>query len=101
MVKDVLHKEGDLLFQNGDFAVGVSDEQHINDIILHEKGNFRQNPALGVGIMQYLNSPHNTLARTELEGKVKRQLEFDGFSVFDVRVLPNFELYINAELYAD
>lgn len=101
MVIDVLHDKGDLLFSEGDFAVGASDEQHIDDIVWGEKGNFRESPALGVGIMQYINSPHTTLTRTELEGKIKRQLEFDGFSVWDTRVLPDFELYINAELYAD
>lgn len=101
MVKDIQHNKGDLLFSDGDFAVSVSDEQHIEDIVWHEKGNFRESPALGIGIMQYLNAPHSTVTRTELEGKVKRQLEFDGFSVWDVRVQPDFELYINAELYAD
>ncbi len=93
-MKDVRHDKGDLLFKNGDFLVEASEEQHIEDILHHDKGNFRNAPLLGIGLMRYLNSPHDTTTRTELGGRIKRQLEFDGFEVREASVDSNFNITI-------
>lgn len=51
-----LDADGDLNIAGGDFTVGPSDVQHVEDIIESFAGMWKQNPLLGVGIKQFLNS---------------------------------------------
>lgn len=51
-----LDEDGDLNIAHGDFTVGPSDVQHVEDIIQSFAGMWKQNPLLGVGIKQFLNS---------------------------------------------
>lgn len=46
----------DLLCVNGDIAIAESDVQHIDDTINAFPGWWKNNPADGVGIFQYVNS---------------------------------------------
>ena len=72
--------DGDLFIDpiTGDFKIDFSDQQHIQDIIEASQGEYKEFPALGVGIEAYLNS-----AGTEqtIERSVKLQLQSDGYSV--------------------
>ena len=46
----IFDSDGDIKIFNGDLAVEPSDNQHIQDIFLANKGQFRQFPTIGIGI---------------------------------------------------
>lgn len=75
---DILTNDsGDLACVNGDFEVGESSVQHIEDILISSPGEYKQNPLIGASIRQALNG--------SLDGDLKRMiqinLERDGFTV--------------------
>lgn len=69
---------GDLAIQGGDFAIRAGEQQHIEHILLSQKGNWREHPLCGVGLADYLNSGWSRLERTALDRKIRAQLELDG-----------------------
>lgn len=54
--QDFAISNNDLLCVDGDFAIAESDVQHIDDTINAFPGWWKNFPADGVGIFQYLNS---------------------------------------------
>ena len=75
----LLDDDGDLqITSNGDFKIGLSDRQHITDIIRSNVGWWKQYPLIGVGIMNYLNSSGK---EQQLEREIKIQLQSDGYNV--------------------
>ena len=85
MARDILTKpEGDLNILNGDLDVGYSDEQHVEHILITSKGHFKQNPLIGVGIEDYINSPTSLITRQKLEKEIALQLESDNAKDIDV-----------------
>lgn len=79
MAKDILTDENrDFLTKNGDFVIDYSDEQHIEDVIVAEKGWYKETPILGVGIMRYLKGPKTLIERMRLEKDIDLQLQIDG-----------------------
>lgn len=81
----LLDDDGDLLIQNGDFVVGPSDPQHVEDIIESFIGEWKQYPLVGVGLMQYLKSENGQAAINV----IKQQLQADGYSVPNINVQQN------------
>jgi hypothetical protein len=75
---DILLNNNDLVFENGDFVIGESDQQHIADTINAFPGWWKEDPADGVGIFQYLNSggQEQAIARS-----IKINLQSDGYQV--------------------
>lgn len=85
--KDIITDEtGDLTLQNGDLLLGLSDSQHVEHIVLADKGHYRQNPLIGVGLARYLNGNINPVA---LEQEIKTNLEADNYTVNRVEIDPN------------
>ncbi|QOG04328.1 hypothetical protein [Flavobacterium sp. MDT1-60] len=82
--------EGDL---KGDFAIKDSDQQHIEHLLLSQKGSYKEFPILGVGIKKYINSPDAT-SRLRLENEIDKQLSYDNFYVktLDVNDLQNIKI---------
>ena len=79
MAKDILlNKDLDLAELLGDFETGISDEQHIELLLLAHKGEFKLEPLMGVGIANYLKAPTTLITRRKLEKEIKLQLEADG-----------------------
>ena len=78
----LLDEDGDLLIQNGDFVVGNSDNQNVEDIISSFAGEWKELPFVGVGLIQYLKSQDGQKA-TNI---IKTQLQADGFDVKSVQV---------------
>jgi hypothetical protein len=74
MAKDILLNN---IFKNGDFNVDFSDEQHIEHVIVSEKGHFKHHPLLGVGIMHYAHAPMSPQIAAELNREIRLQLEVD------------------------
>jgi len=62
----------------GDLVIAASDAQHIEDVIRSNKGEWKEFPACGVGIMNYLNA---SLKEQEVEREIKIQLQADGYTV--------------------
>ncbi len=62
--------------EQGDFVIGLSDEQHVQDTISAFPGWWKQNPADGVGVFAYQNSSgqNQVLARVMIQ-----QLQADGY----------------------
>ncbi len=77
----------------GDFAVGFSDEQHIDLILESGKGDWRQNPQVGVNIRQLLAEDQTP---TFLKHEIQKQLEVDGARVERIDFL-NGKLQIKAK----
>jgi len=86
MAKDFLLKDGDLQIDNGDFVVGHSDQQHVEDLLIAHKGEYTQNPVLGIGISSYLRAPVDSRVREKLERDIKLQIEADGANKVKVAV---------------
>jgi hypothetical protein len=80
----LLDDDGDLFIDSvtGDFVVGPSDNQHIDDIITSFAGAFKQYPILGCGLLTYLKSQDGQAAVNE----IKQQLQSDGYQLAKVEV---------------
>lgn len=72
----LLDEDGDLRIDNGDFVIGDSDQDHINDIMNSVQGWFKKSPLLGFNPYQYLNS---RLDPTDINKNAKIQLKSDGY----------------------
>lgn len=92
---DIALLNNDLLFVSGDIATGQSDDQHVADTINAFPGWWKETPADGVGIRQYLNS---TGKEQEIKRAIKIQLQSDGYQAdlqvyFDtdghLQIIPN------------
>jgi hypothetical protein len=89
MANDFLqNNDEDLIFSNGDFAVGDSEQQHISDIIYSAPGWFKEFPAVGVNIQQYLSGAGIS---DDLNRNLKLQLQSDGYSVTTAKFIQDGE----------
>lgn len=72
----LLHGEtNDIILQGGTMAIGKTDDQNAQLIVLAEKGEFKEYPQLGVGISQFLKSVNR---ENELLRAIRVQLALDG-----------------------
>ena len=71
-------ENGDLYINpiTGDFEIGPSDEQHIQDIIESFAGHWKESPSVGVGIDLYLKGTGTLQA---IEAAILLQLTKDGY----------------------
>lgn len=94
MNQDIALWGNDLSVQNGDLAIWESDAQHIADTLNAFPGWWKQYPADGVGVFQYLNSSgqEQTLKRAMMI-----QLSSDGYNVNnpEVSVSASGQLILN------
>lgn len=91
-----LDESGDLKISGGDFFVSESEAQHLQDIILSHKGEWRQHPLCGVGLSFYLNAPSTLSVISELKKEIHSNLKADGFTVRKCDVSEDFTLTIDA-----
>ena len=78
----LLDEEGDLLIQNGDFAIGDNEFFHIKTIVEAAKGWWKQYPYLGSNIIASINGEINQAKIQE----IRLNLESDGFKVKKIKV---------------
>jgi hypothetical protein len=85
LFQDIQETDNDLLInpRTGDFDFGPSDNDHISDIILSFPGEWKQYPAIGVGVRQYVKSSGK---EQELQRSVKLNLISDGYTVTNPKV---------------
>jgi hypothetical protein len=82
-----------LRIENGDFVIGDATLQHQNIIIIAQKGEFKQTPELGVGVLTELNNENPR----ELLAKIRRNFEYDGMTVKKLNIANNGNIVIDAE----
>ena len=94
MARDILiNQDGSPQVKNGDFAVGVSDMQHASLLINSEKGEFRHQPLLGVGVANYINDERPS---TLLSQAIRTNIEADGGNIGELTVQGgNINLEVN------
>lgn len=81
-MKDLkLDTNGDLDIVDGDFVIGFSDNQHQEHILLANKGEFKEFPEIGVGIVQMLNDDDYT----DLLIEAKKNLQYDGMEINNIK----------------
>lgn len=90
----LMNDDEELQFLNGDFLVGVSDQQHVQDIMKANKGNYYQHPLVGLGSKTLINANIN---RDQLRQDIKIQLKADNYQPLDVSIDEDFDVFINAE----
>jgi hypothetical protein len=90
-MQDLIFNE-DLEIRGGDFLLGYSDEIHQKHILLAEKGEYKQFPELGVGILNHLNSEDATALLIE----AKRNFEYDRMLVSELKFTDENTLHVEA-----
>ena len=73
-----LTDDNELVFLNGDLAIGESDQQHIKDTINASPGWWKEFPTDGVDVIRYQNAAGEN---EKLARKIKIELEKDGYKV--------------------
>lgn len=91
-MQDFIYNSG-LEIKNGDFVIGESDNQHTEHILKASKGEYKGVPEIGVGIEQMLN----TEEPTEFLIEAKKNLQYDGQTVDDIRLTENEKLIVESK----
>ena len=93
-MKDIaLNQEKDLKIQNGDFVMDDATLQHQEHIILAHKGEYKEQPEVGVGITDALMTEQPNAILTQ----IKRQLEYDGMIVAQLRFNEDESIDLDAQ----
>lgn len=66
----------DIEIYNGDFVIDESDQQHIEDIFIAQKGEFKEFPALGFGAINFIKT---NVSPYQFERDLRIQLEYDNY----------------------
>ncbi len=78
MRQDILRngETGALICENGDFATGQSDQQHVMDMLDFQQGELKEFPLAGFGAINYIKK---TITEDEFKRDLKLQLQYDGY----------------------
>lgn len=91
MVDILIDSQNELAISNGDFDLGESTSQHQLLLLQSSKGDWRQSPATGVSLKEYLKEESPELILPE----IKEQFELDGMNV-NALTINNGSLNIDA-----
>lgn len=84
MIDIALDSNPDVSVINGDFALSESTSCHQQQLLLNNKGDFKQNPTICVGVVNYFNDEHfNGLVRA-----ISTEFARDGMDVKSISLLP-------------
>jgi hypothetical protein len=93
-VFDLLLTDGlDLAIQNGDFLIGESTEQHQRLLLESEQGEWRENPAVGVGLRSALLDDAPAVA---VLATIQDQLDADGQDIAELTFSTDGKLFLLA-----
>lgn len=94
-MKDFLIDEttGELAFSNGDIAFGDSTLQNQKSLLIANKGEFKESPTIGVGIMTAMHDEDTG----DLFRNIRIEMVKDGMVVKDLKVLGNGKIDLNAK----
>lgn len=92
-MKDILLDENsDLQIITGDFVSGDSDGQNQELLLSTDKGEWKENPKVGVGLFAFLNDENpNALLR-----EIREQFTSDGMTINELKILPQNKIGIDA-----
>jgi len=85
MMDIALDRTEDILTGYGDITVAESTAQHQRQLILNNKGDFKQNPGSCAGAFDYLDDENFA----ELIRAISIEFTKDGMDVVSVRVMPD------------
>jgi hypothetical protein len=77
----IIYDDLDLEIENGDFVIDKSTAQHINHILIANKGDYRQTPLLGADIQRLLSDEANP---NEVKADIQAELEKDGLQIEEI-----------------
>lgn len=77
-----LNTDLELEIANGDFMIGDSTSEHQELLIHSSKGDWKENPTVGVGAAMFLKDD-DTLG---LPGEIKKEFERDGMTVNSIGI---------------
>ena len=83
----LLGDDEDLMVQDGELVVGPSDSQNVDIIIAANKGEFKEYPALGVGLINFLKKQNTTA--DALKREITVNLLVDSYKVSSYTVDSN------------
>jgi hypothetical protein len=80
VAQDFIQRDNDLYISpvTGDFVIGPSDNQHIEDLLASAPGHWKEFPQVGANVPLLLKGRANV---QEVEGRIKLELEADGYQV--------------------
>lgn len=88
-MKDVLlNDSNDLQIENGDFVVGNSDKQNVKLIVDSFKGEFKEFPLIGFGVLNYIKT---NISEMKFKRDLKIQLEKDNYKNPNIDLSNGFE----------
>jgi len=93
MSEDFLQDDNnDLIIENGDFKVGDAESQHIQDLLLSAKGEWKEHPLVGAELQRELKAREYTRAVRE----ANIQLTADGYHINEIDITDS-NITIDAE----
>lgn len=81
----LLTQDYDLEIKNGDFAIGNSQEQSVELMLMSKQGEYKLNPEAGCNIL----SAKNGVIGRMLDREIRVQLEADGFQLENLTITEN------------
>lgn len=95
MSRDIRLENNDLFVDAnlGDFSIGESDAQHVQDILNSYAGWWKQTPTLGVGIKRYLGKSGGI---QDVKRQIIVHLKSDGYRTDNV-IIQGEKVYITGE----
>ncbi|MDK2909641.1 MAG: hypothetical protein PWR20_1208 [Bacteroidales bacterium] len=74
----ILDNSNDLATSEGDFLIDVPDLQNVSLLLSTTKGDWKESPAIGIGLIRYLDSPFSASQRLKMLRDISLQIELDG-----------------------
>lgn len=78
--------DNNLVIENGDFVVGDSTNEHAYAILGSNKGDFRNNIAIGADLNLELNAKMDDNFKLRLNNRAKDALEIDGYDTYKAKI---------------
>lgn len=90
---------GELIIEDGDFAVGCSDDQHIESILLMVPGEVRDFPLIGFAIQKYQHAPFTGSIIQRMKRDIRLHLESDNAKNIEISFDQTFDVSADYEDY--
>ena len=85
----LLDSNNDLQLYNGDFVIDNSDQQHVEHIVHAQKGEYKNSPITGFGVVNYLKKTNRV--KSDFKRDLKIQLENDNYQNPKIDLSDGFE----------
>ncbi len=82
--------------RDGDFDAYLSDEQHIELLLLTDKGSWREAPLAGLYIRRHIRASMGARDIIALRQEIRTQLRADGLEPLQIDIDSSFNLHITA-----